>query len=135
MTTTVKQFLLIDDDPINNFITMKTLKTFFKEAEVKDFVVPEKGLEYIESEFKMDKIGEKATIFLDINMPTLTGWEFLDKFKTFTEPVKKQFNIYMLSSSLDPGDIQRAKLNSLVMDFIEKPINITILTKMFGVVV
>jgi hypothetical protein len=43
--------------------------------------------------------------------------------KTFKDRVKNQFNIYMLSSSVDPNDIQRAKLNPLVIDIIEKPLN------------
>jgi CheY-like chemotaxis protein len=65
-------------------------------------------------------------------MPTLTGWEFLEVFKTLPEPIKNQFNIYMLSSSIDKQDILCAKENPLVIDFIEKPLSNLILTKIFG---
>lgn len=74
----------------------------------------------------------EITLFLDINMPTITGWEFLEKFQEFTDSVKNQFNIYMLSSSIDPSDIQRAKLNPLVIDFIEKPLSKAILADIFN---
>lgn len=65
-------------------------------------------------------------------MPTLSGWEFLQSFSTFPHSIKKQFDIYMLSSSIDPADIERAKLNPLVIDFIEKPMNREVLEQLFG---
>lgn len=130
MTKSTKRFLIVDDDASTNFLSKMALRKSLGEVDVKDFVVPENALEYIATEFK-NKQEEKTTLFLDINMPTLTGWEFLDKFKTFTEPIKNQFIIYILSSSIDPADIQRAKLNPLVTDFIEKPLNKAILIKLF----
>ncbi|REK05662.1 MAG: response regulator [Bacteroidetes bacterium] len=132
MAKSSKRFLIVDDDPQNNALNKIVLRKSFGEVEVKDFVVPEEALEYLETEFINKPLEEKVTLFLDINMPTLTGWEFLDKFNSLSEPVKKQFNIYMLSSSVDPADIQRANLNPLVIDFIEKPLNKAILTKIFG---
>ncbi len=132
MTNRAKRFILVDDDLFSNLLTKIVLKKSLGEVEVKDFTIPELALEYISTEFETNDSEERATLFLDINMPTLTGWEFLDKFETFTEPIKHQFNIYMLSSSIDPIDIQRAKLNPLVIDFIEKPINKSFLIKTFG---
>jgi CheY-like chemotaxis protein len=131
LTTSAKRFLIIDDDPLSNLLSKKVLE-LFGEVEIIDFVVPELALEFILNEFEHQPSEEKTTLFLDINMPTLTGWEFLDKFKTFAEPIKNQFNIYMLSSSIDPADIERSKLNPLVIDFIEKPLNKVILTEIFG---
>jgi CheY-like chemotaxis protein len=99
------------------------LKRCMGDVQIKAFVAPERALEYIVREFShIQEGGEKITIFLDINMPILTGWEFLDKFDRFTEEIKKQFNIYILSSSIDPADIHQAKLNPLVRGFIEKPL-------------
>ena len=132
MEKLIKRFLIVDDDPQNNSLSKMALKKSLGEVEVKDFIIPEVALEYIKTEFEHKPHAEKTTLFLDINMPTLTGWEFLEKFETFAEPIKNQFNIYMLSSSVDPSDIQRAKLNPLVKDFIEKPLNKALLTRMFG---
>lgn len=132
MTNLAKRFILVDDDPFSNLLARMVLKKSLGEVEVKDFAIPELALEYIHTEFEANHSEERTTLFLDINMPTLTGWEFIEKFETFTESIKAQFNIYMLSSSVDPADIQRVKLNPLVIDFIEKPINKAFLIKTFG---
>jgi len=132
MTMLAKRFLIVDDDPINNILSRKVLENSLGQVEVKEFVIPERALEYIESEFEGSQTKERTTLLLDINMPTLTGWEFLETFETFSDPIKNKFNIYILSSSIDPADIQRAKQNPLVIDFIEKPLNKVTLTKMFG---
>lgn len=126
------RFLIIDDDPFSNALSKIVLRKLLGEVEIKDFVSPELALEYIITDYTNTNLEEKTTLFLDINMPTMTGWEFLDTFQTFTESVKNQFNIYMLSSSIDPADIERARLNPLVIDFIEKPLNKFILTKMLA---
>lgn len=129
---TVNRFLLVDDDPFNNTFSKIALKRYLGEVEVKDFVIPEEAIEYIKSEFVYKTIEEKSTLLLDIDIPCMSGWEFLEIFNTFPEPLQKQFNIYILSSSVDPSDIQRAKLSPLVIDFIEKPLNKAILARIFG---
>jgi response regulator RpfG family c-di-GMP phosphodiesterase len=133
MITKQKRFLLVDDDPQNNLLSKMALKKSFGDVDVKDFVLPEKGLEYIQSESALSGPQDvKTTLFLDIDMPTLTGWDFLKKFEALKESIKAQFDIYVLSSSVDPRDIERAKSNPLVRDFIEKPLNKATLIKMFG---
>lgn len=134
MTKPTKHFLLIDDDPQNNMISAMVIKKSLQDMEVKvtDFINPEIGLKYISTTYINELSKEKTTLFLDINMPILSGWEFLEKFKTLEESIKRQFDIYILSSSIDPSDIQRAKLNPLVIDFIEKPLNKITLAELFG---
>lgn len=126
------RFLLVDDDPLNNLISKMVLKKSMDAPEVIAFTIPENGLEYIQSEFASGHADEKTTLLLDINMPSMTGWEFLEKFDNFPYELKEQFNIYILSSSIDPADIQCAKQNSLIIDFIEKPLDNTKLINMFG---
>ena len=132
MTNQIKRFIIVDDDPQNNFLAKMILKKSLGEVEIKDFLVPEEALEFIRTEFGHQTNNEITTIFLDINMPTLTGWEFLIEFNAFTVEIKNQIKIYMISSTVDPGDIERAKLNPLIIDFMEKPLNKALLTKMFG---
>jgi CheY-like chemotaxis protein len=133
MTKPTKHFLLIDDDPQNNMISAMVIRNSLQDTEVQvtDFINPEVGLKYIGTTYINEISKEKTILFLDINMPILSGWEFLEKFRTLEESIKNQFNIYILSSSIDPGDIQRAKLNPLVIDFIEKPLNKTTLVELF----
>jgi CheY-like chemotaxis protein len=63
-----------------------------------------------------------VTLFLDINMPTMTGWEFLDEFKELPETIRKKFIIYVLSSSVDSKDLEKASENELVKNYIQKPL-------------
>jgi len=131
MSNQTKHFLLIDDDPLNNSLSKLVLRKTLGKVEVIDFLVPENGLEFIEFKSHYHSEEEKVTLLLDINMPSMTGWEFLDKFDQFKNSLKEQFNIYILSSSIDPCDISRAKENPLVIDFIEKPLNKASLNKIF----
>ncbi len=132
MIESTKRFLLVDDDVLTNSISKMILKRSLGDVEVKDFLMPEEALEYIQTEFECHPSDKKVTIFLDINMPNITGWQFLEKFKGFKDQIKMQFNIYMLSSSTDPVDIRRVNRNPLVLDLIEKPFSKALITKMFG---
>ncbi|MFA9212979.1 MAG: response regulator [Candidatus Methylacidiphilales bacterium] len=129
------RFLLVDDDPLNNTLSRMYLARTFGNVEIKEFLIPEEALAHMDQDFTNNQSEGIVTLFLDINMPTLSGWEFLEKFNCFDESLKKQYHIYMLTSSIDPADIKRAKLNPLVLDFIEKPINKEILTKIFGEII
>ena len=133
MKTFIKQFLIVDDDPQNNSLSRMAIRKVLGNVPVKDFEVPETGLEYIGKDFETGSSDEKTVLLLDINMPTMTGWEFLEEFDKLSENIKMQFQIFMLSSSVDPSDIERATSNPLVTDFIEKPLNKEDLEKMFGV--
>lgn len=123
MTLKTKRFLIVDDDPINNFLTKTVLKKLFEDICVNDFTVPEDGLEFIKSAANHNTNAEKTILFLDINMPTLTGWQFLEAFNLLDESIRNQYNIYILSSSINHNDINMAKEHLLILDFIEKPLN------------
>jgi response regulator RpfG family c-di-GMP phosphodiesterase len=132
MNTMKKRFLIVDDDPENNLLSKMALKRSLGEVEVTDFIAPEDGLHYIESQISNSAEGEKIVLFLDINMPTMSGWEFLEKFAEFVKTIVDKFCIYILSSSVDPRDIQRAKENPLVAGFIEKPLDRKMVSEMFA---
>lgn len=80
----------------------------------------------------LNKSFTETTLFLDINMPTMSGWEFLEAFERFDALIKEQYNIYILSSSVNIGDINAAKANPLVIGFLEKPLNQGMLAKIFN---
>lgn len=132
MTNVPKRFLIVDDDPLNNYLSIMVLKKSLGNVNVTEFVIPELALDYIKTRIEYQPFEEKTTLLLDINMPSLTGWDFLDIFKTYRESIQEQFNVYILSSSVDPMDIQRAKRHPIVIDYIEKPLSKAILTKLFN---
>ena len=63
-------------------------------------------------------------ILLDINMPVMDGWEFLEAYKSIKSELSKSIKIYMASSSISVNDFEKAKLYSEVLDYLIKPISI-----------
>ncbi|HXB41547.1 MAG TPA: response regulator [Bacteroidia bacterium] len=116
------EIIIIDDDPINNIICTQQIKRKAPDIKIVDFISPLHGLSYITDEHSQRSSASKTILLLDINMPVMTGWEFLDRFDTLCIDIKNNFMIYILSSSFDPIDKNGAKTNPLVKDFISKPL-------------
>src|SRR5579872_656467 len=92
-------FIVIDDDPTNNLVCKMYIKIIYPNADIRTYTNAQEGLEYISSKYPLPNTQE-TILFLDINMPILSGWEVLDSFNNFSNTIKKQFRIYILSSSV-----------------------------------
>src|SRR3989337_421056 len=115
------QFILIDDDPMNNLICKLTIEMTLGQSDIKAFVNPENGLEYFQNEFPNLK-DTSALLLLDINMPIMRGWEFLEMFDNLNFEIKDRVKICILSSSIDERDKERSYANKNVLDFLVKPL-------------
>ncbi|TQO38336.1 response regulator receiver domain-containing protein [Arenibacter algicola] len=116
---TINTICIIDDDPIFVFGSKILLRN---NSFASDYLICQNGKEaldvitpLIESEESLPEV-----IFLDLNMPIMDGWEFLDEFGKLSE--ENNIRIYILSSSVDSRDIERAKNYGMVNGFIAKPL-------------
>jgi len=127
MSVRYKTCLLIDDNYIDNFVTSKILAAGNYAENIVIRQSPEEAIESL-------KIGavKPDIIFLDVRMPEMSGFEFLEVYDTIAIENKNNIKIYMLSSSLDPTDIKKALVNQYVTQFISKPITHKALEELFA---
>lgn len=117
------KILCVDDDPITLMLyKMVIAKASFTE----EIITAKNGQEALDYYNNLRAQGESLSpelIFLDLNMPVMGGWEFLDN---FTKSEYQEFNaktkVIVLSSTIDPTDIEKSKTYSIVIDFLSKPI-------------
>ncbi len=121
MITNRIHFIIVDDNPINNLITKRIITKYSPQADMISFTEPEIGLDYVLSVLsKSDK--NNSILLLDINMPDMTGWQFMERLEHESTLVGERLLIYILSSSIDAADIERARVNPHISDFIMKPL-------------
>lgn len=120
MMKRINHYIIIDDDPTNNFICETVIKRLDSSAVVLIFEDPEKAIVKILDMYSTSRAYLPTILLLDINMPTMNGWEFLDVFKTFTDVLKEQFEIYILSSSTEDFSSKKREY-PFISDFLQKP--------------
>lgn len=125
-----KQILLIEDDPIFTFLLEKAIKGAELKGEIHKFSNGLLAQEFLKKEYKSTK---DYIIFLDLQMPIMNGWQFLDGLKDFAEPENSL--VFILTSSKDQNDIDILKKNPFVSDFISKPINESIVRSLKEIIV
>lgn len=112
---------IVDDDDAFKFLTTMTIEDSDRVDNIMTFSNGQETIEFLESvKDRPEKIPE--IILLDLNMPVMDGWEFLNEYISMKPRIGKQITIYIVSSSIDPKDFQKAKLIQEVSDFIIKPI-------------
>lgn len=122
-----KKLYIIDDDKLSvKLMSMLIQKNQFCD-EINSFYNAQTALEELERNSNdNDKIPDG--ILLDLNMPVMDGWQFLDEFILL--PIKKEISIFIVTSSIDPVDIEMAKKHAFLKGYIMKPITAEKLKKM-----
>ena len=124
------QFILIDDDDISNVISRLTIQNTWPTTEVVTFVNPLTALEFFRSDLSSKHSeGTKLIVLLNLNMPFMSGWEFLERFDFLKDELKSAIDMYILTSSLDHRDREKSQVNRYVREFIPKPLTAEMVLK------
>ena len=120
------QILCIDDDPITLMLCKKVIIKCAFSNEIITSQNGEEALSYFNSiktaNNQNKTIQHPQLVFLDLNMPVMGGWEFLDYFSRSEFSEFHNVKVVVLSSTIDPEDLQNAKKYPMVIDFLSKPI-------------
>lgn len=115
-----RKVLIVDDDHVILMIhKLKVMKTGVDLAPL-EFLNGRTALDHI---IEHDESGNIFIVLLDINMPVMNGWEFLDSIQKLT--LKCEIKVAIVTSSVDQADIEKAKMYREVFSYITKPVNDT----------
>jgi CheY-like chemotaxis protein len=116
--------LVIDDDDVNNFLCKKVMELCDFSKAVHTCSSVEEGMEYLKNTKTNDPDNYPDILFLDINMPIHTGWDFLDAYNNWIQDAaNNSLKIFMLSSSVYEEDMSRAREHPLVSQYMTKPLS------------
>jgi len=117
-----KTVYIIDDDRIYQFSFEKILGLIDPEIECRVFKNGEEAINHCK-EMMQSRTECPKIIFLDLNMPVMDGWDFLDELKVLNSEITRSTSIYIVSSSKDDQDINKAKEYEIVKEYLVKPVN------------
>jgi CheY-like chemotaxis protein len=118
----IKKFTLIDDDEIFVLLTSKFIEGTGLVEHIQTF---DNGLDAIEFFSKNWQTASEIPeiMLVDLSMPILDGWQFIEEFAAIKKNINKRIDIYVCTSSISPNDVERAKNISDIVDFLIKPIS------------
>ncbi|MBX9852265.1 MAG: response regulator [Cytophagaceae bacterium] len=118
--------MLVDDNEIDNLINQKMIEASNIAENIFVHSGAKSAIEFLKNIEKLAKgpvsLYLPEIIFLDIDMPLMDGFQFLDEFDRLSESIKGHCKVVMLTSSLNPQDMNKAKKNQFVLKYINKPL-------------
>ena len=116
------KILCVDDDPITLMLFIMVISKAQFATKIDTAQNGEEALDYFK-QYETGDVSYPKLIFLDLNMPIMGGWEFLDHFKEEPFTPFSDIKVIVLSSTIDPHDIEKSKTYPMVIDFQSKPIS------------
>lgn len=120
--TEIQKILVLDDDRIQHFLLKKKLSSMFPEVLIFLKSTPKEAIDFLE-------LNEVDLIFLDLNLPEMSGWEIIDLLKENSI----QSKLVLVSGSVSTEDKERVKNDEFIHAIYEKPVHETDLREIFGV--
>ncbi|EZH74961.1 transcriptional regulator [Aquimarina atlantica] len=125
MPQNIESVCIIDDDLIYINLISKIIELKKLSESVLVFNNGKEALDFFLQSLQQEENEEiPQIIFLDLNMPVMDGWEFLNAFSKIKDQIRKKIDLYVVSSSIDSRDIERAKSIDIVSDYLTKPITL-----------
>jgi CheY-like chemotaxis protein len=115
-----KEILVIDDDNMVLFLHDYFVAESFPKIPVQSFNYAINAFDYITKNWVKNI---EWLVFLDVNMPVMDGWELLEKLQVLASSITR-LNVVMITSSINPLDMEKSNQYPLVIDFLEKPLSI-----------
>jgi CheY-like chemotaxis protein len=117
----MKTIFLIDDDPVFVYLTKKIICSVNGGCEIREFADGELAIERLK-QICDDNTSLPDIIFVDLSMPVMDGWEFLNEYDLLRPKLSKPIELFIVSSSISPQEVERSKTYAAVSDFLIKPV-------------
>ncbi|HEX7756504.1 MAG TPA: response regulator [Niabella sp.] len=121
---TGKEIFIVDDDSIHRLLMSKLFARQGKEYKLDFFENGQKALTALESAIASPSHTIPDIILLDIEMPVMNGWQFMNEYQLLPPEIKDRISVYMVSSSFTDEDQERVKSYPEIVDYIVKPLRI-----------
>lgn len=119
-----KEVLLVDDNEADHFISRRIMQKVDLAENYVEVYNGEEALEYVRSGGPGGASGQAELIFLDINMPRMNGWEFVDEFRRLPSELQTARIVMMLTTSNNDRDRTKAREAGVIKSFINKPLTV-----------
>jgi len=124
----LNRVFIIDDDPISILVTETMMRKNNFAENITSFECPAKALDFFRSTYDWNELPDY--IFLDIQMPEINAWQFLEQYAGIHSSISQRKHIILLSAMFNKEDEDRAKTHPLVIELINKPVNDEILDRL-----
>ena len=114
---------LIDDDNIYQYTARILVESTGLVKQIQSFYNGFEAINWFRDQKNIDSETLPDVIFLDINMPVMNGWEFLEEYHKLYTNLPKPIVVYVVSSSVDSSDMQKSRTYNAVSDYLVKPVN------------
>ncbi|OFX58130.1 MAG: histidine kinase [Bacteroidetes bacterium GWA2_30_7] len=135
MKPKLKSILLIDDDDATNFYNSYIIKKTEITEKIDVALNGKDAIEFLTNKGKFfsesNNYPSPSLILLDINMPVMNGWSFLEEYKKLDPAQKAEIVIVMLTTSLNPDDLLKAESYTDIKEFKNKPLTSEILWEIY----